>query len=350
MTILLYGKFDPAALENSYQRAFEALGHRVLHFDVDQERGLFSRKIRVLQRLIRHLLPARRWLSRGLNAGLLARIRTGKPDLLLAFRGDFLMPETLRKARRLDVKIVIFNPDNPFPGHPSARPEHLWAARVADAYLIWSEALASRLRESGVKTAHFFPFGWDPDLHPHQPEVGQLDEVAFIGNWDRERELVLEKIAAVFPLRLWGDARWKNRTSRTSVLRACWQGGPVTGQAMARAQAQSAVVLNLFRRQHRAGGVVMRTFEVPGAGGFLLSEANDEVRRLFPDGETGAYFRDADECLLQLRYWFDRPAERRALAQRAHQRVAGRFTYPQLAEILLTSLETGQWLSFQDWR
>ncbi len=350
MTILLYGKFDPAALENSYQRAFEVLGHRVLRFDVDQENGLVGRKNRVLQRLIRQVLPARRWLSRGLNAGLLARIRAEKPDLLLVFRGDFLMPKTVQIVREMGVKIVIFNPDNPFTGHPSARPEHRRAAREADAYLIWSEALASRLRENGVKAAHFFPFGWDPILHPHQPEVSPLHEVVFIGNWDRDRAVFLEKIAAVFPLKIWGDARWQRRTRPGSALRNCWQGGPLTGEAMTQVMSQSAVVLNLFRRQHRAGGIVMRTFEVPGAGGFLLSESNDDVQRLFPENETGAYFRDADECLLQLRHWLDHPAERRALARRAQQRVAGHFAYPHLTEILLTSLETGQWPGFQDWR
>ncbi|MBC7890573.1 MAG: glycosyltransferase family 1 protein [Sphingobacteriaceae bacterium] len=173
--------------------------------------------------------------------------------------------------------------------------------------------------------------------------------MVFIGNWDHEREVFLEKIAAVFPLKIWGDARWKNDTPRKSALRSCWQGEALTGEAMARVLAQSAVVLNLFRRQHRAGGVVMRTFEVPGAGGFLLSETNDEVRRLFPENETGAYFRDADECLLQLRHWLDHPTERRALAQRAHERVVGRFTYTHLAETLLSSLETGQWPAAQDW-
>ncbi|MBC7890660.1 MAG: hypothetical protein H7Y12_00480, partial [Sphingobacteriaceae bacterium] len=159
MTILLYGKFDLAALENSYQRAFEALGHQVLCFDVDKEKGLIGRKNRILQRLIRYALPARRWLSWGLNAGLLTRIRTEKPALMLVFRGDFLMFETVQTVREMGVKTVVFNPDNPFPGHPSARPEHLRAAREADAYLIWSEALANQLREKGVKASHFFPFG-----------------------------------------------------------------------------------------------------------------------------------------------------------------------------------------------
>ena len=335
MTILLYGLFTPDALEHAYTRAFRALGHRVVPFDVASEGRMPLLRNRLLHRLTRNHFMPRRWLSRGFNAHLLATIQREKPDLLLAFRGDFLMPNTARRVRKTGCRFIVFNPDNPFPPAPSARPEHLRTAPEADAYLIWSAALAERLREGGVN-ARFFPFGWDPDFHPHHPPDGpKIHQVVFIGNWDLRREGFLEKIAGRFDLKIWGNNAWKTRTKRNSHLKSCWQGGPAVGAAFSDVVARSAVVLNLFRDQHAPGGVVMRTFEVPGAGGFLLSEANDGVRRLFPDGETGAYFTGTADCIEQIRYWLAHPTEREALARRAHERVATEFTYRRLASALL---------------
>lgn len=336
MKILLYGLFTPDALEWCYARAFGALGHRIVPFDVTTEGRMPALRNRLVHRLTRNHFGARRWLSQALNAHLLAKVRREKPDLFLAFRGDFLMPETVRQVRASGCKIVVFNPDNPFPPAPSARPEHLLAAPEADLYLIWSAALAERLRAVGVKKAQFFPFGWDPTLHPCQPSGGsKAHEVVFIGNWDRKREVFLEEITRHFPLKIWGNRTWQIRTKRGSRLKACWQGEPVVGAAFSEVVAHSAVVLNVFRQQHAPGGVVMRTFEAPGAGGFLLSEGNDEVRALFPEGETGAYFTDVRDCVERLRYWLNHPADREALARRAHERVAGNFTYARLAAALL---------------
>ena len=336
MTILLYGQFGPDALEHAYVGALAALGHRVVPFDAAREGRLPFRRNRLVHRLTRHHFRLRHALSRAFNAHLLATVRREKPDLFLVFRGDFLMPETVRQAKVLGCKTVIFNPDNPFAPAPSARPEHLRAAPEADAYLIWSGALAARLRAIGVPNARFFPFGWDPKFHPYHPPDGpKTHDVVFIGNWDRRREVFLEEIARHFPLRIWGEKAWQTRTKRGSRLKTCWRGGPVVGAALANVVAQAAVVLNIFREQHQPGGVIMRTFEIPGAGGFLLSEGNDEVRALFAEGETGTYFTDVRDCVEKLRYWLAHPTERAALARRAHERVAGEFTYGRLAGKLL---------------
>jgi hypothetical protein len=336
MTILLYGLSTPDALEHCYARAFRALGHRVVPFDVATEGRMPGPRNRLVHRLTRNRFGARHWLSRAFNTHLLTTVQREKPALLLAFRGDFLMPETARCVRQTGCRLVIFNPDNPFPPAPSARPEHLRTAPEADVYLIWSEALAGCLRREGAQ-ARFFPFGWDPAFHPYRPpdEGPKTHAVAFIGNWDPKREAFLEEIAGSFDLSLWGNDGWKTRTKRGSRLRRCWRGGPVVGAAFSEVVARSALVLNLFRAQHAAGGVVMRTFEVPGAGGFLLSEANDEVRALFPEGQTGAYFTDAADCLEKIGYWLAHPAEREALVRRAQAVVAAGFTYGRLAKALL---------------
>jgi hypothetical protein len=335
MTILVYGLFTPDALEHAYARAFRALGHRVVPFDVAREGRMPWLRNRLVHRLTRTHFGSRCRLSQEFNRHLLATVERERPTLLIAFRGDFLMPETARRVREIGCRLVIFNPDNPFPPAPSARPEHLRTAQATDLYLIWSTPLAERLVGRGVN-ARFFPFGWDPEFHPcHPPEGPKTHEVVFIGNWDRRREAFLEKIAGHFDLKIWGGCEWHTCTKRNSRLKTCWQGGPVVGAALSEAVAQSAIVLNLFRDQHALGGVVMRTFEVPGAGGFLLSEANDEARRLFPEGETGAYFTDAADCVEKIRHWLAYPAERAALARRCARRVADEFTYERLAGALL---------------
>ena len=41
----------------------------------------------------------------------------------------------------------------------------------------------------------------------------------------------------------------------------------------------------------------MRTFELPGAGGFLLATRTAGAAEIYPEGEAGAYFGSVGELL-----------------------------------------------------
>ncbi len=77
-----------------------------------------------------------------------------------------------------------------------------------------------------------------------------------------------------------------------------------------------------------------RTFEVPGSGGFLLTEAVPHLEEYFVAGREVAVFAGVDDLVEQVGYWLAHPAERSAVAEAGYRRTLAEHTYDRrFAEI-----------------
>lgn len=333
-TVLMAADFQTDRLGASYERAFRQLGHLVYRFDVPAERTKLAwpARNRVLHHLTIHNFSARRTWSTRFNSSLVEAARESGAPWVFIHNGTWLMPETVRALREQGQRVAIFHADNPFPPHYNNRPETLPAAREVDLYLIWSKRLVAKLRAEGIN-ARFLAFGWDPQAMPYRGDIAQgtWPGAVFIGGWDREREQFLDEIAKHVPLRIYGPGYWGTRTRRNGRARACWQGRGLSLVESAKVIRESAVSLNILRTQHvidgQADGVIMRHFEVPGAGGMLLSTRSGVAVDLFPEGASGAYFGDAHECIQQCNNYIADTDSRMALVDRAHTLVNNCQTY-----------------------
>ena len=343
--ILLAGEFHWDRLGSSYERAFKQIGHPVHRFDLASESDALAwpARNRVLHRLTIGSLSARRAWSKDFNHRLLQAAATCDAPWVFLHNGIWIMPETVRMLREQGRRVVIFHADNPYAPHYNHRPEGLLAACEADIYLIWSERLVAKLRGDGVN-ARFLAFGWDQELSQYQSNSpqGNWPGVVFIGNWDREREAFLDQIAACLPLRIYGADYWGTRAQRSGLARACWQGHALDLADAAKVSREAAVNLNILRTQHvidgEPDGVIMRHFEVPGAGGFLLSTRSGTATRLFPEQDSGAYFTGAQECIDQCRRYIAEPGQRMDMVKAAHAVVSRRHRYLDRASEIVAML------------
>jgi spore maturation protein CgeB len=346
-SIVLVGDFSIGSLESSFQSAFSSIGLPNYSVGLPQLRTELNwpSRNRIMHRVTIHSEFIRRLSARNFNRAVEERIMKCEAPVVLIFKGEFLMPETLYNLRRRGITVVYYYPDNPFPPHASQRPETLAAALETDLYLVWSEALVEKLRDAGVRNPRFLPFGWDPIAFPYQSDrpQGSWPGVLFLGGWDREREEFLEELASHVPLRIYGPGYWGSRTKLHSRLRRCWQGSELRTVNAARCIRESAICINILRTQHiidgKPDGLIMRHFEVPGSGGFLLSTRGGGATRLFPEGKTGAYFTGMAECLELVKTYIGDSRCRRDLAERAHAEIAMHHKYKDRALEILTLLE-----------
>lgn len=346
-SLFLIGDFGPAQLGASYRDGFQSLGVQVTGFDTSTTLDLLAwpGRDRLLQRATRGSLWARRIWAGRLNRAILDAASTSPSRWVLVLKGHWLMPETVHALRRLGKRVAIFHPDNPFPPSVANHPETLPAALEADLYLVWSQRLAHRLQAFGVKRAAFLPFGWDPAVFPFQSAMpqGQWPGVLFIGGWDPEREAFLDELSSLVPLRIYGPGYWGTRSRAGSRARACWMGREITASAAAQAIRESAVSLNVLRTQHIIDGVpdgvIMRHFEVPGAGGFLLSTRSGGALDLFPEGTHAAYFSDIKECVDTVGHYLRHPEARRQIVSAAHTETAAKHTYVHRAAELIAHFD-----------
>jgi spore maturation protein CgeB len=87
------------------------------------------------------------------------------------------------------------------------------------------------------------------------------------------------------------------------------------------------------RRQLKA-----RTFEVPGAGGFLLTEGAPGLEHCFLIGREVATFESPGELVEKVRYYLDHPIERDTIACAGHARTIAEHTYEQRISAILQRL------------
>jgi spore maturation protein CgeB len=128
-----------------------------------------------------------------------------------------------------------------------------------------------------------------------------------------------------------------------------WDGGRLDHDEMVRTFSTSRVNLNLANSSTpnaslrmrlgayargrlpdtapRPSQIKGRTFEVPGSGGFLLTDRVAHLERYFDIGREIAVFSSTDELVEQARHWLEHPAERAAVADAGYRRVRAEHTY-----------------------
>lgn len=331
----------------SYQSAFQSIGVRTHTCDVGEfqhrigwlMRNRIAHRLTIRSRFIRagSLRPFNRWLE--------SVVLESGAEIFLSFSLTLVLTETLDNLRRSGVRTACFFPDNPFPPHYGARPETLPLTQAADLCLIWSERLVAKLRDAGARNPVFLPFAWDPEAFPYQDSQpqGTWPGVLFVGGWDPQREAFLEQLASHVPLRIYGPDYWGTRTKASGQVRRCWQRSDLRLTDAARVIRESAVSLNILRNQHiidgTPDGLIMRHFEVPGAGGFLLSTRGDGATTLFPEKQTAEYFTDVKECVEKIKNYIANDSARREIVKNAHALVAAKHQYADRAKTILRLLD-----------
>jgi spore maturation protein CgeB len=160
-------------------------------------------------------------------------------------------------------------------------------------------------------------------------------DVTFVGQPHGTRRAVIEALqGADIDVECWGRG---------------WPGGRIEHDAMVEIFSTSRINLNLSNSstapaglRHRLGATLRRTrvnrgprpsqikgrtFEVPGCGGFLLTDRAPHLERYFDLQREVAVYDDPRELPEQIAYWISHEAERAAVADAGYARVLREHTY-----------------------
>jgi len=288
---------------------------------------------RVARRILGHPIG-----YRALNAALVAEARRIRPDLVLIGKGAYFAPGTLAAVREASgATLINWATDDPFNPANSTR-ELIESIPLYDLYVCTKRAIMDDVRRAGCGNVAYVRFGYMPQVHFPEPpatdeERRRFDcDVTFIGGGDADRAPYFETLIREIPelrLHLYGGY-W----GRYPKLRPYWRGNAV-GRDFRLAVGGAKIAVNLVRRANHDDHV-MRTFELPACGGFVLAERTDTHQELFAEDREAAFFSTPDEMTGKIRDWLPRDDTRRAVAAAGLRRITqGRNTYAdRLAEIL----------------
>jgi spore maturation protein CgeB len=311
------------------------MGHDVLDIDAQT----FFPKLRMRSsRGALHFLQGR--LLCEYNEAILGLAANFLPDMLVAFKGSYVQPETLRILRSKGVRLYNYYPDRVALAEKSfleeALPEY---DCFFDTKREWDNGLKS---QNYVRQSVFLPHGYDPEIH-RPLRLNQNDcerygcDVSLIATHAAKKEHAVRELVAYRPnlhLRIWGNL-WS--TNNQSAQLSQYLAGPaLEGNLYSKAIKASKVNLAIMGvRPGIEDKTTTRTYEIPACGGFMLHERTSEVLELYEEGKEIACFSDAKELGDKIDYYLAHPEERVAIAAAGRARCVPAYSYDnRMAEII----------------
>lgn len=296
--------------------------------------------VRAASRLSGH----RSWMRWRLNREILRVARAFRPGVVLVNGGAFMAPPALARLKaETGAVLVNWALDDPF--NPRHRTRGFLAGiPLYDVYATCRRAVIPDLERAGCRKAAYVRVAYEPSIHFPEPPVsaedhGRFDcDVLFAGGADKDRYPLMRRIAGIpgVRLRLYGGF-WE----RDSVL-APLARGFAYGADYRRAIGGARISLGLVRRANRDGHV-MRSYEIPACGGFMIADRTEEHLELFAEDREAAFFGSDDELVGKIGHYLAHDGERRAIAEAGRAKVtAGGNTYRDRLQELLGLAEASR--------
>lgn len=325
--ILLIGSFSKGAIEYQFVRILESLGWEVSTYDL---RARFNSRRRGVLDKIYFRLAAKPFLM-PINQELLISLDSSFYDVILVFKGMELLPTTVDQLKSHTSLLVNYNPDHPIKmynrgsGNDFVRD----SIRSYDVYSSYAKRICNDLEKDYQVSTYHLPFGYDDSIKfKSNPTLDYLkDKFIFIGAFDKVREEKLKQIGSP-SLKIFGGKEWAEK-SHSTYIKECFTGSPLYNEDYYAAQGQALGSINFLRQQNLVErSHNMRTFEVPFAGGMLISDRTDEQLEFFEEDREAIYFSSIDELKSKLVFYQGKPALAKEIGQRGRKRsISSDYSY-----------------------
>ncbi len=335
MRVLLIGPhWDTGRWTEYCAHGLAANGHDVRMYRYSER---LDRRVGYWGRLRRRLFGVERFhverlfeAARADNLAVLRLAADHRPQLTIVLKGEVLLPETVDRLRtQTDGPLVQWCGDS-----PSWFPQIVSAAHLYDRFFVADPSHGADLAAHGVHTS-FLPHAAHPPTWAGTSADAEYVDVIFVGDArhnmghlpaSRARVDIVEAVArSGVMLAVWGRG-WEKLDLRYYVGTAHRGLTLLPAAAVARAYRGAAIVLNVHHAQMREGPN-MRTFEVPAAGAFQLTDYKPRMDDLFDVGRELAVYHDETDVVDAVRHYLGDAEARKAITQAGRRRVERDHTY-----------------------
>lgn len=292
MKLLLVGSFAKGAIESIYHDIFIYQGWQVIPYDI-QSSYLNKINASFINKIVNRIsiLP----FIKEINIELLLVAKKYKPTVICVFKGMELLPATVEELKSYTSLLINYNPDHPFKFEfrGSGNSNVIKSLPYYDVHFSYSKNITKSITDRLGKPAYTIPFGFD-NSKKAKVISSLCDDIIFIGAYDLKRAQFFKDLN--MPVKIYGDLKWKSRNRFSGIIKESFQGRAVVGQEYVDYSASALGALNILREQNISeGSHNMRTFEIPGYGGLLISNRTEEHQEYFEDKKEAIFFDSVDE-------------------------------------------------------
>lgn len=332
---------DGRALAQSFRR----LGHKLI--EIDEEDYVPWRWDGIASKLLRRaFVPI--W-SADYNRAVMRHASSSGYDFVLAFKGNLLKPETIRRLSELGKPVYNFYPDTNFRDYGNNIPG---ALRFYNCVFTTKSFHGEReLRDFAIRNLQHVRHGFDPEVHRPVQLSTDLErlyrcDVSFVGHWSPEYETRLVYLMRQRPdvhLRVYGLG-W-NHSSAEFRQRIGDNLRPAAyGDELAIVYCSSKVNLAFLRRatveQNISDQSTARTFQIPATRSLMLHEDTAEVRTLFETGKEVLLFESNEDLISKIDLSLSSPLMRETISLHGYNRcIREPYDYSAAAHVIVNYFE-----------
>jgi len=263
--------------------------------------------------------------SESFGETFISHVRAQQYDLIMVIKGEIISGDTIQAVRKsTSAKVVLWVIDDPFlmwfdNKAPQLREISVNSYAYYDAVFVFDTFYVERLHDIGIHNAAYLPFCFSPSVFYPFANQESVYDISFIGYAFKKRAKILLELLD-YNLHLIGPG-WVNEHIQNRVA-----GTRVTSEEANRLYNQSKINLNIHHFQSVRGSNT-RTFEVLGAGGFLLVEPLDDLKAMFDDGKDLVFYHGIDDLKNKIDYYLVHDDERMQIAQSGYEKVCQEHTF-----------------------
>lgn len=254
-----------------------------------------------------------------LNIALLKRVEACNPDVVLVVLTTYeIWIETLEAIRNTGARLVSWGTDDSWKYEQFSR----YYAPYFDVWVTTSRDAYEKAYEDGH--GNFLLSQWAASSSSMAAPLLASDcryQVSFVGSAYGNRP------------------NWIERLRRRGIEVECfghgWPRGSISASELSRVFRESLISLNFgdsgwqFRGliPYRSRQIKARVFEVPGAGGLLMTEPADDLASYYTLGAEVEVFRGVEDLAEKIHFLLNNPSLRDRMALEANRRTRMEHTY-----------------------
>lgn len=296
----------PSFEDTNFRSALEGMGHQLVRFDFMAEQKAHG--------------------TEEMNRRLLATAQEASPDLsFFVLFQDEIDPETIRGVSRAGGPTVNWFTDDHWRFDRFSRhfaPAFDWSITTDRDSLPKYDAIGYERVILSQWACNAYAYDWTGH---------ELDyDVTFIGQSYGKRPATVERLRAEgFDVRCWGFGWPEGRIEHDEMVRVF--GASRINLNLSSAFSPHRLPMRVLRRMtgkgERKSQIKGRTFEVPGSGGFLLTDHVAHLDDYLTPGREIGIFESTDDLVAQVGWWLEHEEERARAAEAGYRRVRAEHTY-----------------------
>ena len=299
MKLLIVGSDKIFSIENFYYKYLKELGVDVKCFTAQSIFYDYYYNGNIVTKVLFKLGLSN--IYKKINTQFKQIVSDFKPEIIWVFKGMEITPESLKWAKQQGIKLINYNPDNPFifSGKGSGNLNITKSISLYDLHFTYNLEIQKQLKKIYQANTAYLPFAFDvsKDIFEECSNEKEIVKVCFLGNPDKKRaKFILHLAEKGVMIDVFGN-EWNKFITHKNIITY----PPIYADEQWKTLRKYRVQINLLRI-HNEDSHNMRTFEVPGIGGIQLAPYTIEHKIFFEDGKEIFLFKNIDECISKIKY------------------------------------------------